>query len=77
MGYLDPVEDQVTEYRLYRTGRNHPGLAPNAPFATNTASTLKFSDSFELEPAEWVCYRLTAVNAKGESPKTGPECTLV
>jgi hypothetical protein len=71
------AEDHVTEYRLYRTGRNHPGLAPNAPFATNPASSLSFSDSYELEPHEWTCYRLAAVNAKGESQKTGPECTLL
>lgn len=73
----NPAEDHVTEYRLYRAGRNYPGHTAGTPWTTGPASSLSFTNAYEVEPGTWLCYKLAAVNAKGESPRRGPICLTV
>jgi putative hemolysin len=68
----NPEADKVSAYNLYRAGRNYPGHPAGSPWATT--ATLGFTQAYEVEPRLRLCYQLTAVNARGESPRTADVC---
>lgn len=63
---------KVTAYSLFRAGKNRAGFAVGAPWTTTTLTTL--TNALEVTKGEWLCFRVSATNAQGEGPKSGPAC---
>jgi hypothetical protein len=70
----NPTADAVTQYNVYRAGVNYPGHTVSEPWGTS--KTLTFSNSYSVAAGMWICYQISAVNAKGASPKTAPACVV-
>jgi hypothetical protein len=57
---------------LYRAGEQREGVPAGGAWAEEPGPT--FSNRLLVKQRNEYCYRVTAVNANGVSPRTGPVC---
>jgi hypothetical protein len=83
----NPASDHITQYNLYRDGSPPPWaeigqpwtcfeVAAAAPGCGSPSQTPDFANHVDVLTGESYCYRISAVNAYGEGPKTGPFCGI-
>jgi hypothetical protein len=65
-------EDHVSKYVLYRAGEQREGVPAGGAWAEEPGPA--FSNRLLVKQRNEYCYRVTAVNANGVSPRTGPVC---
>jgi len=76
--YVDPLgQPPVTNYRIYYgPALNSVAFIRIVP-ATQTQTVFDVASDLHALDGAQVCFRLTAVNADGESPQTNGACTLL